>query len=104
VSTFYLLPPRPLLGERFATYLSGLFPGLSWDASRWLELADALTAAAAERPDVYVIHREELPEGEDAERALRTDFGAEDGDEIIEVHAGARPGEVTAKRWLLRAA
>jgi len=40
MSTFYLLPPRPLLGESFAGYLQTLFPGLTWDRADWSKLAD----------------------------------------------------------------
>jgi hypothetical protein len=101
VSTFYLLPPRPLLGERFAEYLQILFPGLSWDSARWPELADVLRATAVLHPDVYVVHREELPEGEPAAEALVNGFGAEPGDDVIEIRAGLRPGEVIAHRWRL---
>lgn len=95
MSTFYLLPPRPYLGERFASYLQGLFPGLRWDRAVWSNLADGLAAAATCQPGVYVVYREELPEGEDMERALADGFGAEPGDEVIEV----RPGEPAARRW-----
>jgi hypothetical protein len=45
------------------------------------------------QPAVYLIHREELPEGEDATAALRDSFGAENGDDVVEVRAG------TARRW-----
>jgi hypothetical protein len=101
MSTFYLLPPRPLLGERFAGFLGQLFPGLSWDAGRWPELADVV-GAAVRQPDVYLVHREELGD-EDPERALRDGFGAESGDEVVEVRVGPRPGELTARRWRLSA-
>ena len=40
MSTFYVLPPRPVLGERFAGYLKTLFPGLDWNQAAWTELAD----------------------------------------------------------------
>ena len=33
MSRFYVLPPRPDLGERFASFLRLLFPGLDWDAA-----------------------------------------------------------------------
>jgi len=45
MSTFYLLPPRPLLGECFASYLQPLFPGLQWTGAACTELADILAAA-----------------------------------------------------------
>jgi hypothetical protein len=103
VSTFYLLPSRPLLGERFAAYLQNFFPGLDWGSPRWPELADALAAVAAGQPDVYVVYREELPEGEDAAAALADGFGAAAGDEVIEIVPGALPAALTAKRWRLGA-
>jgi hypothetical protein len=99
VSTFYLLPPRPFVGECLAAYLQGLFPGLPWNDGHWMELADRITAAAAEQPDVYVVHREELPAGEPPALALVHGFGAEPGDEVVEVRPGPRPGELTSRRW-----
>ena len=100
MSLFFVLPPRPLLGEHFAGYLRSLFPGLDWDARARSELAEALVAAIA-RPDVYVVFREELPAGESTQRALADGFGAEVGDEVIEVKAGSRPGELVARRYPL---
>jgi len=101
VSTFYLLPPRPLLGERVAAFLGALFPGLSWDAATRAELAEAVAGAAARQPDVYVVCREELADDVEPRQALREGFGAEPGDEVVEVHIGPRPGEWTAQRWRL---
>jgi hypothetical protein len=93
VSKFYVLPPRLYLGQCFARYLEGLFPGLKWEPDLWMNLAEGLTSAAACQPGVYLVHREELPEGEDPAQALRDGFGAEPGDEIIELRTAGRPGE-----------
>jgi len=103
MSLFFVLPPRPLLGEHFVAYLRGLFPGLDWDARARSELAEALVAAIS-HSDVYVIFREELPDGESTHRALIDGFGAEAGDEVVEVKAGSRPGELVTRRSLLRLA
>jgi hypothetical protein len=100
VSTFYLLPPRPYLGEHFASFLQGLFPGLRWDRDLWANLADGLAAAATCHAGVYVVFREELPEGEDPARALADGFGAEPGDEVIELHGA---GGITVRRWRIGA-
>lgn len=99
MSTFYLLPPRPVLGERFARYLTSLFPGLEWSSSTWPDLADVLGAAAARHPDVFVVYREDLASGEDLTRGLMAGFGAEIGDEVIEIEPGQRPGEMSFRRW-----
>lgn len=96
MSTFYLLPSRPQLGERFASFLNTLFPGLDWSSVRWADLADALGSAAIQDPDVYVVFREELPEGEDPATALTDGFGAVSGDEVVEVKPGSAP-----VRWRL---
>lgn len=87
MSTFYLLPSRPVLGERFAAYLQTLFPGISWPAADWPELAERLGETVS-RPGVYVVYGDELPPGADPVQALAEGFGAEPDDEIIEVKAG----------------
>src|SRR5262249_38282485 len=99
MSTFYLLPPRPMLGARFADYLETLFPGLDWADNRWTELAEVLGAAASRHPDVYVVYREDLPEGEEPARALADGFGAEAGDQVVEVLPGMGPGGLTTRSW-----
>jgi hypothetical protein len=101
MATFYLLPPRSFLGACFAGYLGPLFPGISWTGPACAELADALAAAVVRQPDVYVVYREELPEGEPPARALADGFGAEPQDEVVEISSGSRPGELTARRWRL---
>jgi hypothetical protein len=101
VSTFYLLPPRAVLGDCLASFLHGLFPGLDWDAPRRAEMAEALGAAAGAHPDVYVVYRDDLPAGELPGRALADGFGARPGDEVVEVRTGGRAGEVSARRWRL---
>lgn len=100
MSTFYVLPPRRILGARFAGYLGGIFPGLRWTTTAWNHLADTLTTTViANQSDVYVVHREELPEGEDTAQALAIGFGAEPGDEVVEVRPGTRLGEMIVRRW-----
>jgi hypothetical protein len=104
MSTFYVLPPRPVVGERFAGFLQLVFPGLQWDAPLRTHLADALGEAALSHPDVYVVYREDLPSGESVARALVHAFGAEAGDEVIEIRPAGRGAELTAARWRVEAA
>src|ERR1700745_2091376 len=104
MSTFYLLPPRPCLGERFAAYLEALFPGLHWDSAVWANLAEGLAAAATCHAGVYVVYREELPEGEDPARALADRLGAEPGDGVIELRVADPPDRLAVRRWRVGAA
>jgi hypothetical protein len=101
MSTFYLLPPRSLFGEFFAGSFGPLFPGMNWSGPVCADLADALASALVRQPDVYVVYREELPDGEPPARALADGFGAEPEDEVVEICSGSRPGELTARRWRL---
>jgi hypothetical protein len=103
MSVFYLLPPRPFLGQHFAGYLQTLFAGLEWPGSAWTDLAETLATTTRVHEGVYVVYREELPDGEDVARALADGFGAEPGDEVVELRAGVRPGELSVRRWRLAA-
>jgi hypothetical protein len=99
MSIFYLMPPRPFLGDRFAAFLQTFFPGLDWNSSERIDLADVLGEAARARAGVYVVYRDDLPRDESPARALVHGFGAEPGDEVIEVRPGGRAGEMIARRW-----
>ncbi len=103
VSTFYVLPPRPVLAERLAHCMNALLPGLDWTRLSAADVTDWLASAASQQPDVYVVHREDLPAGESMRQALRDGFGAEAGDEVVEVRGGPREGELTARRYRLAA-
>jgi hypothetical protein len=96
VSTFYLLPPRPLLGQQFAAFLEVCFPGLYFSAAARRDLAEQLGATAQQHGDVFVVFREDLPEGADLRQTLVTDFGASVGDDVVEV-----PIRGAARRWQL---
>jgi hypothetical protein len=99
MSIFYLMPPRPFLGDRFADFLQTLFPGLSWDSAARASLAETLGEAASAQDGIYVIYRDDLPRAEAPAQALVDGFGAEAGDEVVEVRPGGRPGEVVTRRW-----
>jgi hypothetical protein len=101
MSTFYLLPPRPHLARRFTAFLAAWFPGLNWQGSGCADLIEGLAETASRHPDVFVVHREDLPEGEEPIRALIDGFGAEAGDEVIELVSGPEGDPVTSRRWRL---
>jgi hypothetical protein len=102
MSRFYVLPPRPLLGDHLAGYLGAWLPGLDWDTDTRINLTEAIRAAACCQLDVFLVFRDELPEGVASSEALRDACGAEDGDEVIEVRFPARCEEPGARRWEIR--
>jgi len=99
MATFYVMPPRPLLGQKFGDFLGGLFPGRSWQKGEWTELAESLANAAEGHPGVYVVFSEDLAEDVPAEIALQRDFGAEAGDEVIEVRSTKTFSDWNVRRW-----
>jgi hypothetical protein len=101
MSTFYILPSRPLLGERFAEFLEGVFPGIQWPRALWRDLGEMLATEAWRRADCYVVYREDVPEGVPLDESLRCDFGAAPEDEVVEVVLGGRLAILTARRWRL---
>lgn len=99
MSTFYVLPARPVLGQRFAELLARVFPGTDWPRDDWRDLAEALGAAAMSQADVYVVYAEDLPDSLSLEVGLMEHFGAEPGDEIIEVQPGRSLAEIEVQKW-----
>jgi hypothetical protein len=95
MATFYLLPSRHALGQRFSDFLAAVFPGLSWTRGAWSDLAETLGAAAGGHSGVYVVFREDLADEHEPEESLARDFGAEPGDDVIELH----PMSLAIRRW-----
>ena len=99
MSVFYVLPPRPVFGDRIAAFLQTFLPGLDWDAAARTGLADAVADFAGSETEAFLIFREELPAGESIAQALADGFGAEEEDEVVEVRMGGRTGETSTVRW-----
>jgi hypothetical protein len=97
MATFYILPSRSLLGQRFAEFLASVFPGLDWQRPEWRDLAEQLGANVPLQTDVYVVYREDLADNADVDRSLLRDFGAEFGDTVVEVSLGGRLAILTAR-------
>ncbi len=100
MATFYVLPSRHLVGQRFGEFLGSIFPGLRWPRSDHPELAEAISMAALGHQDTFVVFREEIT-NEDLEAALIRDFGAGSGDFVVEVQIGNRFADVWHQRWTL---
>jgi hypothetical protein len=99
MATFYVLPSRPQLGQRFAELLGGLFPSTAWPREDWLDLAEALGAAATSQPDVFVVFAEDLPADRELGPSLIERFGAEAGDDVVEIRLGRNLADVAVERW-----
>lgn len=86
MATFYLLPPRACLQDALAGLLGKLLPGLPVPANAWDQLAAVAVADAADA--VYLVPRDDLPDGEPVADALTEGFGADPGDRVVEVPSG----------------
>lgn len=103
MSRFYLLPPHSLLGVCLAGRLKDWLPDLEEHPAAATTLADAVVKAIERQPDSFVVHRDELPDEDDPAASLVDAFGADPGDAVVELRAGARPGELTARQWRIPA-
>jgi hypothetical protein len=70
---------------------------LSWDKLDHAALAELMISGPGCQPNVFVVFREELPEGVEVNQALRSEFGAEPGDAVVERASGGN------KRWRVAA-
>ena len=101
MATFYVLPSRHQLGQRFGELLTALFPGTHWDRP---DLAEALAALIDSQGDAHVVYREDLDERMSVKDSLLRHFGAELNDEIIEIQFGAGLSQFLHQRWATESA
>ena len=104
MSVFYVLPPRPLLGDCLARLLRPYIPGATISRDSCAEMVATLVSESPEGDESYVVHREDLPAGEDLNSSLREGFGAETGDRIVQVSISPKPDEPQVDIWNLEAA
>ncbi|MCE9533770.1 MAG: hypothetical protein K8T89_21975 [Planctomycetes bacterium] len=103
MAVFYVLPPRTALGECLASLLRPMVPGVTISRDSCENLVDALVAGSPDADESYVVHRDDLPNDEDLNTALRDGFGAEVGDHVVQVSLGARIEQPRVKTWKLEA-
>jgi hypothetical protein len=109
MATFYVIPPRECLEQAVAEFLNRVLPGLPTDPRVTESILAAVEFEANRVDDVYLIHREDLPGLGRLDHDLREGYGAEPGDQVIEISAtvggcsasmrrSTLPGYVSEKR------
>lgn len=99
MATFYVLPSRHLLGQRFSEILTSVFPGAAFAKWDWPDLSESLAALVEGTGNAHVIYREDLDDGLSVKDALMRDFGAALEDEIVEIFFGAGLTQFLHERW-----
>lgn len=97
MAVFYVLPPRTALGECLARLLRPFLPGVAIAGESCSDLVASLVNESSLEDETYVVHREDLPDGEDLNSALCNGFGAEPGDRVVFVALGARSDEPSVR-------
>ena len=98
MATFYVMPPRHLVGQRYGDLLTSLFPGTRFSPWDWPELAESL-AGTIQGPAAYVVYREELDDDLSVRDSLLRDFGAALDDDVIEVRFGPGLAQFLHDHW-----
>ena len=99
MATFYVLPSRHLLGQRFSELLTSLFPDMQYTPWDWPDLAESLAGLVEAQADAHVVYREDMDEMLSAKDAVLRHFGAALDDEIIEIQFGAGLTQFLHQRW-----
>jgi hypothetical protein len=99
MATFYLLPPRQCLEQALGEVLARLLPGLPLPPDTWDVITERLGSAANWPAEVFLVPRDDLPEGEPVGEALASAFGAEPGDRVCEVSLARGPA--ATRTWTL---
>ena len=95
MADFYLLPPRPSVGDELAKLVRPYLPGVPVTAGDCLRFLEAIVGNTGGR--AFLVHREDLPDADDVIDSLRDGFGAGEGDRVIHVSIGPRAGEPRAR-------
>ena len=82
MATFYVLPPRECMEQAAAEFCRRVLPGVPVPETLW---EDVLASVAAGPPDAFFVHREDLAGSGDVIADLADGFGAEPGDEVVEI-------------------
>ncbi len=96
MATFYVLPARPLVEQMMDRMLAECLPTLPSPLIPLDQFTDLVRDHAERKPNIFVVYRDELPEGTDILEGLRDAFGAESGDDVIELHWGPN-GRIRAR-------
>src|SRR5262245_41370678 len=100
MATFYILPPRELVGEILLGSLRTWLPGFDVDPRRRMAFVDELfEALVSGDTETYVLHREDVPPDADMVEVLRHGYGAAAGDRVVEVASGSRPERPRVRSW-----
>jgi len=94
MATFFVLPPRDVLEATVSSVFGKLLPGLPLPVDVWGTLSEHLARSANWPDDVFLVPRDELPEGDTAE-ALAEGYGADDSDRVVEVSLARAPRGVS---------
>lgn len=93
MATFYVLPPRECLEQAVADFSRRILPGVPLPETLWEQF---LAAVAAVQPNAFFVHREDLSGSGDTLADLADGFGAEPGDQVVEIAlaVGTAPARV----------
>lgn len=82
--------------------MARLLPGLPLPFESWDAIADRLGSDANWPDDVFLVPRDDLPEGEPVADSLAVALGGEPGDRVVEVSLARGPS--AARTWVLPSA
>jgi hypothetical protein len=85
MATFYVLPPRENLELIVGGVFQRLLPGLSLPSNCWEAVIERISELARWPTDVYLVPRDDIPEELPINEVLRTAYGAEPDDRIVDV-------------------
>lgn len=87
MATFYVLPPRPVVLDRWLSLQQAMLPGSPLPFSYEFDPIEGMLRSVELTPGLFVLFRDDLPDEEETDtlEALRDGFGAEPGDQVVEV-------------------
>lgn len=101
MTTFYILPPREHIEHAVAEFLNRLLPGVPAQPKLTRRFPDLIAAAHPRPEELFFIHREDMPGLGDVTEDLTRCFGAEEGDEVVEIGPSSGLNPARVQRWTI---
>jgi hypothetical protein len=101
MATFYVLPPRECLEQALSQFCGQVLPGMPVPVDLCEQFLTHWANGLSEMSESLCLHREDLPATGDMQTDLVEAFGAEVGDQVVEIAWSGGSAPAPVRTWTI---